>query len=293
MQSPEPTWAPERHLDAVYRRGRHLRWRRRLVLTSAPLLVAGFVGVALARLPATSRPNVVNAAQGHGNDSTEGGPIGGGSDSDGAGSPRSGAHDPGSASTPGAPTGDGTAQSQGSGATPLAPAPASGSVGGTPGTPPPSGSPSTAAPAAKTGAAPNTAAPAAAIACSSSDLQYTTRTDRSHYGSGQSVSVTLVITNRASHPCDGPSPCGVGPWATVQNGAGTIVWQSHPLATMCTNPPPSVHLAPGQSASYGAGVWDQTICTSSGACTAAASGSYTATARRGDVTATAAHFRIN
>jgi len=69
----------------------------------------------------------------------------------------------------------------------------------------------------------------------------------------------------------------------VQNASGTVVWQSHPIAVACTNPPPAPpHLGPGQSATYQAGTWDQ----------AAPAGTYRAIAHRGDVTAKGTRFSI-
>ncbi|HEV3354047.1 MAG TPA: hypothetical protein VG076_14055 [Acidimicrobiales bacterium] len=297
MSGPEPMWTAECHLDAVYRRGRQLRRRRHLAIASAPLLALGLVGVAVAGLPATSKPSVVNVAQGRPHESSDGAPASGPAEDGGPGAlpAHSGTQERGGTATP--DSADAVASGQATGSQALVPAPAGGPSNPTSGSSSPSAaqgpSPSGGPPNAKTGQAPNTAAPTASSACGPSDLQYTTHTDRSRYASGQAVAVTLVVTNRSSHPCNGPSPCGVGPWATVQNSAGTVVWQSHPLATMCSNPPPVPHLAAGQSATYGAGTWNQTICASSGTCSAAPSGSYTATARRGDLTAAAARFRIS
>ncbi|MBV9412138.1 MAG: hypothetical protein JO148_11120 [Acidimicrobiia bacterium] len=290
MPGPEPIWSPERHLDAVYRRGRQLRRRRYSVFASVPLLVIALVGVAVAGRATTSKPSVVTAAGRHAHETSDGGPNNG----DGGASPGSSFHtrtqghnDAATADGGNAGTGN-----QAAGPASLVPAPAVGPVGA-PSVPSKENSPSDGSASPKTGAAPNTAAPTAVSTCSASNLQYTTHTDRSRYGSGQAVNITLVVTNRGSQPCNGPSPCGVGPWATVASAAGTVVWQSHPLASMCSNPPPVPHLAPGQSTTYGAGTWDQTICTSSGACSTAPSGNYTATAHRADLTAAASRFRIS
>jgi hypothetical protein len=252
------------------------------------------VGVAVVGLPTTSKPSVVTAAGRRVHESSDVGPTNRSAD---GGAARGPSAQTGNQEHRGGATADGgSAESGGqlAGSASLVPPPAGTPVGATSGSSlPPGGSPTGGSVAPAAGSAPKTAAPTAASTCSASALQYTTHTDHSRYATGQSVNVTLVVTNRGSQPCDGPSPCGVGPWATVQDAAGTVVWQSHPLATMCSNPPPVPRLAPGQSATYGAGTWEQTICTSSGACSSAPSGSYTATAHRAELTAATTRFRIS
>jgi hypothetical protein len=161
-----------------------------------------------------------------------------------------------------------------------------------PGAKPPAGSPGgvTSTTAAGSPGGDNTTA--APVACGASDLDYATATDKSSYPAGQPVAISLVVHNHSSQPCDGPGPCGVGPWAEVRNASNQSVWRSSAKGVACTNPPPAPpHLAPGQSYTYAAGTWDQQACPSSGgACTQSAGGSYRAIAHRGNATGSPAKF---
>jgi len=296
MSDLDPTWFPDRHLDAVYRRGRQLRRRRRAVLAAIPTAALALVGAVVVGGSLAPTSSVVHAAERgpQGVPSTGAGAAGADGDASsstarttsgsqaahaGGWSGASGSLSP-SGATPNSPTGAATGNGQtGTGGSASSP----GSGQSPQSTPAPRG-PSSASPTAAT----------ASSACTSSDLDYSTITDHSTYGAGQAVTISLVVHNHSGRPCDAPGPCGIGPWATVQNAAGTVVWQSHPIAVACTNPPPGPpHLAPGQSATYGAGTWDQEVCTSSGCSGQAPAGTYRAVAHRGNVTAKGIRFSVN
>jgi hypothetical protein len=302
MSELEPSWSPERHLDRVVRRGRQLR-RRRAFIVSAPAGVLALVGVlALAgSAPLTSRR--VQTAQQDVKHAPAASPVRG--DDGGGGVPPTDVAPNGVEPQGDQPNGGGTSGAGRAAGTPGSGAPAQ-SVPATPvpvtGARPPNGAPSTGPPDAGGSADPGgqppgsaaPTAPTATSACSASALDYSTVTDRSRYAPGQAVSISLVVRNHTNRPCDGPSPCGIGPWATVQNASGTVVWQSHPIAVACTNPPPGPpRLGPGQSVTYGAGTWNQEVCSASGTCSGQAPlGTYRAVAHRDGVTAAGARFSI-
>jgi hypothetical protein len=131
-------------------------------------------------------------------------------------------------------------------------------------------------------------------ACTSSDFDYSTSTNTTTYGRSQPVVISFVVHNHSDHPCDGPSVCGVVTGASVLNNKGKVVWRGSGPATMCSNPsPPPPRLNPGQSATYGAGNWSQTICTSNN-CSGqlAPAGGYRAVARQGNTTAAGTSFTL-
>ncbi|MBV8160837.1 MAG: hypothetical protein JO265_07940 [Acidimicrobiia bacterium] len=298
MLEREPAWDADSHLDRVYRRGRQLRRRRRVAVLAAPaaltLLGALLVG---GGLPSSARP--VRVAQGGwpqppgpGGDGTR---SGGGVESVDGRSRTPGATT--AANAPGTPGTPGADPSTPSGGPNASSAPSTDPGPGSPSTPSGRASgqetPAGSRTQAPTTAAPTSASPTAA-GCPSTALDYATVTDRSSYAPGQSVSIALVVHNHSTRPCDGPGPCGIGPWASVQNASGAVVWQSHPIAVACTNPPPAPpRLAPGQSVTYPAGTWNQQLCAVSGGCAGQApAGSYRAAAHRGNVKAAAARFTI-
>ena len=288
MDALEPQWAPEQHLDRVVRRGRQLRRRRRALTGVGPVLAAvlAFSVFGLSRTEPASSVHTV--AQGHAGESNPAGAHSPHSDSSAASSGSSEAGD--TATSSGGVTQSSIGPPPPAGTT----SPAAGSPSGTQAGSP-TGQPGQTAPSpGQAGPSPQTAAPMASSQCASSDLTYTTVTDRSSYARGQQVAISLVVTNHANHPCDAPSVCGVGPWASIVNRTGNVVWRSNPIAVACTNPPPAPpRLAPGQSTSYGAGTWDQSTCTSS-ACPGplAPPGTYRAIAHRGSTSATATRFTL-
>jgi len=299
MHQPEPTWSPEAHLDRVYRRGHQLRRRRRAALASVPTAAIVVLGVLIAANSVSPSTTPVRVAQGGIHSTTTSGESGqdqGVNQQAGApGTPENGTSSShaaageasGSPSSPNSsvPGGTGAGQPGTNAATPAA---AVGPGTGQKGSPNRGGG--SQAPA--NGAAPtSTGAPP----CSSSALVYSTATDHTKYARGETVAVFLVVRNRSSEPCQGPGRCGIQPWASVSNAAGTVVWQSHPIAITCVNPPPQPPLIqPGQSASYPAGQWDQQVCATSSACSGQAPpGTYRAVAHRGDVTATGTRFSIS
>ena len=298
MLEPEPVWHPDQHIERVYRRGRQLRRRRRAVLAAAPaaLVVLGVFAVG-GEVSHSARP--VSVADGGSAHIPAGSATDGGAESSGPtpkGSPR-GQRDPaaggdaGSAAAP-APGSAPTASPSAGGAVA---SPGSSQTAGQPSPSPSSSHQPNSSPAS--GPQPNTAAPTASTsACPASALDYSTVTDRSSYTRGQPVTISLVVHNHSNRPCDGPGPCGVGPWASVQTTSGATVWQSHPIAVACSNPPPAPpRLAPGQSVTYQAGTWNQVVCaSSSSSCSSqAAPGTYRAIAHRGNVNAAATRFTIS
>jgi hypothetical protein len=136
---------------------------------------------------------------------------------------------------------------------------------------------------------------AAAPTCADSALAWSTATNKTRYAKGERVTVTLVVRNTSSGTCDGPSTCGLGPWAEVQDAGGTV-WRNNPTSTSCTNPPPAPpRLGPGQSATYRTpSAWNQRTCPGQGDCPnkQAPAGSYRAIAHRGDITAAPASFTL-
>jgi hypothetical protein len=294
MPELEPTWDPELHIDRVYRRGRRLRRRRRVAVVAAPAALALLAVFAVGGAGSQSgRP--VRVAQGGTLHAPPSG-VGGGQDGDVTGSNEGNSSRHGDAAD-GNPNGNpsaGTPAPSNHSGTPPAAAPAQSRAPGEQATVPAGTQQAAPGPdgSRPSSAAAPTAAPAAT--CPASALDYSTITDRSAYGRGQQVAIGLVVRNRSNVPCDGPGPCGIGPWATVQNASGAIVWQSHPIAVACTNPAPAPpRLGPGQSTTYAAGTWDQTVCSPSGTCSGQAPpGTYRAVAHRGSARAAAARFTI-
>jgi hypothetical protein len=279
MYGSEPTWAPDAHLDRVYRRGRQLRRRRRLAgLLGPTLAVVAVVGGVMAFGSNTAQRRVDTVAQPHTTTSlaAEPGPD--------AGQPAADGGD--QSQTP--PTS--TAPSVSNGASGSPSRKSSGAVVA------PTGPGPNSAGAQNQAAAPTSTTTTAPVGpCGASDLDYSTSTDRTSYAPGRAVTVSMVVHNHSSHPCDGPGFCGISPWASVQNAAGTQVWRSNAIAIACTNPPPAPpRLAPGASYSYAAGTWDQQVCDStSGSCSGQApAGTYRAIAHRGNTTAKSARFDL-
>ena len=294
MDALEPQWAPEQHLDRVVKRGRQLRRRRRVLTGAGPVLAAvlAFSVVGLSRTETTSSVHTV--AQGHTGGSN---PVGTHPAPDGGDSSATSGTQAGDTSAPTELPPSAAAQPATARATAPDNSSSTGNQAGTPNGQPSQGSqgsPGSQSPGGQPGPSPQTAAPVASSQCASSDLSYTTVTDRASYARGQQVAISLVVTNHANRPCDAPSVCGVGPWASIVNRTGNVVWRSNPIAVACTNPPPAPpRLAPGQSTSYGAGTWDQSTCTSS-ACPGplASPGTYRAIAHRGSTSATATRFTL-
>jgi hypothetical protein len=304
MYESEPTWDPDRHLERVYRRGTRLRRRRRAALVSLPTAAVVLVGILVIGGSTSRVAGPVQVAQGdthstapaddaqskggaHASSSADSEGLGPGVDgATGSTSSAQGASTGSTGRGPTGPTASGAADGSGSHAAPGAKTgapsgdaqPGSADHGGS--GPPPA---STAAP--NTGGSP----------CDASALSYSTTTDRSKYGPGQSVTIFLVVRNRSSKPCQGPGPCGIGPWASVANASGAVVWQSQPIAVACVNPPPQPpELQPGQSATYQAGTWNREVCAASGSCSSQAPpGTYRAVAHRGDVSASGTRFSIS
>jgi hypothetical protein len=113
-------------------------------------------------------------------------------------------------------------------------------------------------------------------------LGYRTATDQRSYSSGNSVSIDLVVTNMSGHTCNGPSNAGISAFAVIKNSAGVQVFRSNPIGISCTAACTPPLLAPGGTASYGAGAWEN----------AGPAGSYSAVATRLGVSGAAAPFTI-
>jgi hypothetical protein len=304
MYESDPVWDPDRHLERVYRRGGQLRRRRRTVLASLPAAAVIVVGALVVNTSA-SRPQGLQVADGGARSTTTVGDAQshahGGSaaaDSPEAGSGADGAADLNPSGQ--GPSSQGTAGHGASGPSTGAASLDSGSRGGlsTGGSTSAAGNGQQGSPDHAGGGPPpasNAAPTSGGSPCSASALSYSTTTDRAEYAPGQPVAIYLVVRNRSSQPCQGPGPCGIGPWASVTNASGSVVWQSHPIAATCVNPPPGPpELQPGQSATYQAGTWNQEVCATSGSCSGPAPpGTYRAVAHRGDVTASGTRFSIS
>jgi len=275
MDGSEPRWDADANLDRVYRRGRQLKRRHRLLAAAAPaalavLTIAGFQGLRAAG----PEPHVRTVAQ----------PL---AQTDGGAG--SGSNATTSTTTDGTGAGTNTQGSSPGQDRPGARPPGS-SPSTTPGSP---GNPTATVTSQVSSAGPTTTV---VTACAASDVDYATSTNKSSYSSGQSVTIYLVLHNHSNQPCDGPTVCGgVGPWAEVINATtGAQVWHDNPIAAMCTNPPPQgPRVAPGQTTSYVAGTWNQTTCTT-GACSnsPAPAGTYRAVAHKGNVAASPATFKL-
>ena len=268
-ESDVPRWSPDDHLMRVYTRGRTLRRRRVAVMTGLPALAVALV-ITLVLVPRGSdRPHGLRTLAGP-NPSTSAVPP----DTRSADAPTTAPPDSGSGATV-------TSRAGGSRQVTSTTAGLHAGEGGT-----------TTVPIAST-----TTTADVPAACTDADLDYSTITDKAAYAKGDTVTISLVVRNRSSHSCEGPGRCGVGPWAAVEDSAGTQVWRNNPIAVSCTNPPPPPpRLDPGQSTTYQAGSWNQKVCPNQGSTCSnkqASSGSYRAIAHRGSVTAAAASFTLN
>ncbi len=264
MSTPEPIWNPDAHLEQVYQRGRKLRNRRRwgavaggtVAALALVASVAGLVGGggSQGRRVATAGTGTSPGTGATAGPSTSVGPLGAGTS--GSGAPTTVAGSTGTTAGP--------------------------AIGAT-GTP--ALAPSTTVkhrvtttiPATTVAAPTTTGGPAGD--CAPAALGYRTSTNQAAYQIGDEVDLSLVVTNKSGHTCNGPSNAGIGAKATITGPAGTLTTNGPAISCTATCQPPV--LAPGGSTSYSAGYWIAT-----------ASGNYTAAASRLGASGAATTFRV-
>ena len=112
-------------------------------------------------------------------------------------------------------------------------------------------------------------------ACTASEVQLATATNRPSYSTGQQVGVSTSLTNVSSRSCAVNIRSCVG--ATITSASGRLVWSAVPLNALCA--PFVVHqtLSPGQSVTR-TWTWNQHVCLLIGQCPGrqVPAGSYTA-----------------
>jgi hypothetical protein len=268
---PEPPWSTEAHLERVYRRGRQLRRRRQVGVSTAALVAV----VGLAVMVGGTTSTVLHPLR------TLAGIDSGGSNN---GDATSGDVTTTTSADSALAKGHRTTTTEDGVTTTRVPRPTTTVAGAT--TSVPSG-----------GGGGNTPPPTSPIgACKSTDLVYTTRTNKGSYRPNEQVGIELLVRNASNRPCRAPGPCGVGPWASIENTAGATIWKNAPKAVGCTNPPPeSPLLNPSDSHNYGTvASWNQLICPDGDGCEGAHAqpGTYRAIAHRGAVTASGITFAL-
>jgi hypothetical protein len=266
----DPPWSPEEHLERVYRRGRQLRRRRQVGVTSAALVAV--VGLAVGIAGSTSplvHPIQVLTGSNH-------------SDNNKASATTT--------STTEAPdVALGPSTTVGAGASPTAKRSGSGTAAV------PSGG-STVVTSGNTDDTPPTSPLGD---CKTADLRYVTATNKSSYRANELVDISLRVRNAGDRPCYVPSACSAGAWASVQRSSdGATVWENSSHLVGCTKPATQPLLNPGDTHDYGlVGSWNQTDCPNPGdtdGCdgTRSAVGTYTATAHRGNTVASPATIAL-
>jgi len=100
-------------------------------------------------------------------------------------------------------------------------------------------------------------------ACTASQVQLTTATNRSTYIADQHVGVSTTLTNVSSRSCAVNIQSCVG--ATITNASGGLVWSAVPLNALCALYIVHQTLLPGRSVSR-AWTWNQHVCLLVGQC---------------------------
>lgn len=105
---------------------------------------------------------------------------------------------------------------------------------------------------------PTTAASLAA--CGAGDLQTVTATDRAVYTPGETVTVTVTVTNVANRPCrlDQSAPATAGSPIIIRRDTG-VIWQPAPAQSGAVVNSPRL-LAPKSSYQWATIGWNQTQC---------------------------------
>ncbi len=132
--------------------------------------------------------------------------------------------------------------------------------------------------------------------CRAGALSYSTRTNKGSYRANEQVGIELIVRNASTRPCYAPGPCGDGPWASIEDTEGNVIWKNSPKAVGCTKPEPRPPLLnPSDSHNYGTvGSWNQLVCPAGDGCTGpqAQPGTYRATAHRGAANASGITFAL-
>jgi hypothetical protein len=137
-------------------------------------------------------------------------------------------------------------------------------------------------------------APPPIVDCKSGDLAYSTATNKSSYRPNEQVTISMKARNASDRPCYAPNACGIGPWASVEDSSGVLVWKNSPKTSSCAGATQPL-LNPHDTHDYGTvGVWNQLVCPQGDGCTGshAAVGTYRAIARRGSTTAGGVTFAL-